>query len=70
MDVLRYKDVNLTLCFAGKSRRETHDMLRRLFTHSSQVKVCPCVKDVWVREVLRFLDAQMDNEPSHTELGS
>lgn len=70
MDMLRYKDVKLTLCFAGKSRRETHDMLRHIFTHRSQICVCPCVSDPWVREVLRFLDAQMNNEPSHTELGS
>jgi hypothetical protein len=50
--------------FRDKSRREVDDILRRILA-PDRVRVCPCVKDAWVRKTLEFLGAQVNNEPSH-----
>jgi hypothetical protein len=65
MDLLRYSDTILTVCLQDKPRREIHDILRQVFIHSSRIRICPCVKDPWVRKTLEFLGAQYSNESSH-----
>jgi len=73
MDLLRYSDTVLTVCFKDKSRREINDILRQLYSYRDRMRVCPCIKDTtppteispWVRETLTFLGAQFNNEPSH-----
>jgi hypothetical protein len=65
MDLLRYADTKLDVCFRDKSRREVNDILRQILVHPDRVRVCPCVKDAWVRKTLEFLGAQVNNEPSH-----
>jgi hypothetical protein len=65
MDLLHYSDSSTTFCFRDKPRREVHDILRAIFVNRERIRICPCVKDPWLRETLRFLGAQMNNEPSH-----
>jgi glutaredoxin 2 len=65
MDLLRYADTKLDVCFRDKSRREIHDTLRQILVHPDRIRVCPCVEDVWVRKILEFLGAQLNNESSH-----
>ena len=65
MDLLRYSDTVLTLCFKDKTRQEIHDSLRQIFVYRDRIRVCPCVTDPWVRQSLAFLNAQLNNEPSH-----
>ena len=65
MDLLHYSDTVLKVCLKDKSRREIHDVLRQVFVHSARIRICPCVTDPWIRKTLTFLNAQLDNEPSH-----
>jgi hypothetical protein len=65
MDTLKYADTLLVLCFAGMSRRDSHDALRQIYNYRDRIRVCPCVTDVWIRESLTILGAVFDNEPSH-----
>ena len=65
MDLLRYSETVLDVCLAGKTRRETHDIFRQIFTYPDRIRICPCVTDPWVRKTLEFLDARYSNEPSH-----
>lgn len=62
MDLLGYSDTILHVCLKDKPRREIHDVLRQIFVHPTRVRVCPCVKDAWVRKTLEFLGAQYSNE--------
>jgi hypothetical protein len=65
MDLLRYSDTVLPVCFRDKPRREIHDILRQIAVYPDRLLVCPCVTDPWVRKTLVFLGAHLDNEPSH-----
>lgn len=68
MDLLRYADTEIVVCFKGKSRREINDCLRQLLVHSDRIRICPCgLQEVgpWVRKTLEFLNARINNEPSH-----
>ncbi len=65
MDLLRYADTVLDVCLAGKTKRETHDILRQIAVYPKRIRICPCVQDPWIRQSLTFLDAQFNNEPSH-----
>ena len=65
MDLLRYADTKLDVCLRDKNRREIHDLLRQIYVHRDRIRVCPCVQDAWVRKILEFLGAQVNNEPSH-----
>ena len=67
MDLLRYADTRLDVCFKGKTRREIHDILRQILVHPDRIRVCPCVTDPWVRKTLKFLGAHINNEPSHPQ---
>jgi hypothetical protein len=70
MDLLRYPETILTVCFKDKTRQEIYDNLRLISVYRDRVRVCPCVKEPWVRQSLVFLDAQLNNEPSHQPNGS
>jgi hypothetical protein len=70
MDLLRYPDTVLTVCFKDKTRQEIHDSLRQIFVYRDRIRVCPCVTDRWVRQSLVFLNARLHNEPSHQSDGS
>ena len=69
MDLLRYSDVKLNVCFKEKSRREINDILRQIYLQPEKIRVCPCVKNqeelVWIRKTLEFLNAELSNESSH-----
>lgn len=69
MDLLRYSDTKLDICLKDKSRREINDILRQIYVHRSQIRICPCVntldKHGWIRKTLEFLNAEFNNEPSH-----
>jgi hypothetical protein len=65
MDLLGYSTTKLDMCLKDKPRREINDILRQIYVHRDRVRVCPCVQDVWVRKILEFLGAQVNNEPSH-----
>lgn len=69
MDLLRYSETKLDVCFRDKSRREINDILRQLLVHPTRIRICPCVRTmdgmVWVRKTLEFLGAELHNEPSH-----
>jgi hypothetical protein len=65
MDLLGYSDTVLDVCVRDLSRREIHDVFRRIFVYRQRIRICPCVTDPWVRKTLQFLDAQYSNEPSH-----
>ncbi len=69
MDLLRYSETKLDICFKGKGRREINDVLRQLLVHPDRIRICPCVHTldgmVWVRKTLAFLHAHINNEPSH-----
>lgn len=74
MDLLRYADTKLDVCFRGKSRRDINDVLRQLLVHPNRIRICPCVQTmdgmIWVRKTLEFLGAEIHNESSHTSCGS
>ena len=57
MDLLRYSDTVLSLCLKDKPRREVNDILRQMLLHPDRIRVCPCIKDVWIRKTLEFLGA-------------
>jgi len=69
MDLLRYSDTKLDICLKDKSRREINDILRQIYVHPQQIRICPCVKTLekhgWIRKTLEFLNATFSNEPSH-----
>jgi hypothetical protein len=69
MDLLRYSETKLDICFRDKSRREINDILRQLLVHPDRIRICPCVRQMdgmaWVRQTLEFLGAQLHNESSH-----
>lgn len=69
MDLLRYSDTKLDVCFGGKTRREINDILRQILVHPTRVRICPCIRTmegmVWVRKTMEFLGAEIDNESSH-----
>ena len=69
MDLLRYSDTTLEVCFKEKERREINDILRQIYNYPDRIRICPCVKStqnsVWIRKTLEFLDAKYSNEPSH-----
>ena len=62
MDLLRYSDTVLHVCLKGKSRREIDDIFRQIYVVPNRVRICPCVKDIWIRKTLEFLGAQYSNE--------
>ena len=70
MDLLRYSDTVLHVCFKEKPRREVNDILRQMLIHPDRIRVCPCVRDVWIRKTLEFLSAVYSNEPSCQLVGS
>lgn len=65
MDLLGYADTVLDVCLAGKSRREINDLFRQIYVVPARIRICPCIKDAWIRKTLEFLGAQYSNEPSH-----
>lgn len=69
MDLLRYSETKLDVCFRDKSRREINDILRQILVHPNRIRVCPCVRTMsgmaWVRKTLEFLGADIHNESSH-----
>lgn len=65
MDLLRYSETVLEVCFKDKSRREINDILRQIYVYPTRIRICPCVRDPWVRKTLEFLNPQFNNEPSH-----
>jgi hypothetical protein len=65
MDLLRYSDTVLEICFKDKPRREVYDILRQVFVHPTRIRICPCVTDPWIRKTLEFLAAHYSNESSH-----
>jgi hypothetical protein len=65
MDLLKYSETVLHVCLTEKSRREVHDILRQVYLVPDRIRICPCLKDPWVRKTLKFLNAVYDNEPSH-----
>ena len=71
MDLLRYSETNLIVCFRDKSRREINDILRQLLVHPDRIRICSCVRTLegmaWVRKTLEFLHAEIHNEPSHQQ---
>lgn len=69
MDLLRYSDTKLDVCFRDKSRREMYDTLRQVAVYPDRIRICPCVNDPWIRKTLEFLHAHYSNEPSHREPG-
>ncbi len=70
MDLLRYSETRLTVCFRDKSRRDMYDILRQVAVYPDRIFICPCVTDPWIRKTLEFLHAHYSNEPSHRESGS
>ncbi len=69
MDLLRYSETRLNVCFRDKTRREMYDILRQVAVYPERISICPCVADPWIRKTLAFLRAQYSNEPSHRESG-
>lgn len=69
MDLLRYSETRLAVCFRDKSRRDMYDILRQVAVYPERIRICPCVTDPWIRKTLEFLHAQYSNEPSHRESG-
>ena len=69
MDLLRYSDTTLEVCFKEKERREINDILRQIYNYPDRIRICPCVKNnqssIWIRKTLEFLDAKYSNESSH-----
>ena len=69
MDLLRYSETKLDICFKGKSRREINDVLRQILVHPDRIRICPCVRTldggIWIRKTLEFLNAHIHNESSH-----
>lgn len=69
MDLLRYSETKLDVCFRDKSRREINDILRQLLVHPARIRICSCVRTMedmsWVRKTLEFLNAEIHNESSH-----
>ena len=65
MDLLGYSSTKLDICFKDKNRREINDILRQLLIRPERIRICPCVKDAWIRKTLEFLNAEISNEPSH-----
>ena len=52
--LLRYTNAQ-DICLFESTRREMHDVVRSVSGRPGRVRVCPCVKDVWVRSALSFL---------------
>ena len=69
ISVLKYHDTTLDVCFRDLQRRQMYDLLRAIYVYPTRIRVCPCVTDPWIRQVLTFLNAQMNNEPSHRSDG-
>ena len=69
MDLLRYSDTKLNVCFKHKSRREINDILRQIYLQPEKIQICACIRQseelLWVRKTLEFLNAKLSNEPSH-----
>jgi len=69
MDLLRYSDTKLDVCFRDKTRREINDILRQILVHPTRIRICSCVRKTeglaWVRKTMEFLGAEISNEPSH-----
>jgi hypothetical protein len=65
MDLLGYSTTKLDMCLKDKSRREINDILRQVFLRPERIRICPCVKEPWIRKTLEFLNAEISNEPSH-----
>jgi hypothetical protein len=69
MDLLRYSETKLDICFKDKNRREINDILRQILVHPTRIRICSCVRTMdgmtWVRKTLEFLGAELSNEPSH-----
>ena len=69
MDLLRYSETKLEVCFRTKTKRDIHDVLRQAFVHRTRLVVCGCTQDAWVRKTLAFLGVELYNEPSGQHLG-
>lgn len=69
MDALVYKDAQLNLCLADKTKREIYDIVRQMYIYPARIRICPCIQDAWVRKTLEFLGAEYSNEPSHSSVG-
>ena len=65
ISLLKYQDTTLDVCFRNLTRRQMHDVLRAIYVYPTRIRVCPCVTDPWIRQVLTFLNAIINNEPSH-----
>jgi hypothetical protein len=69
MDLLRYSDTKLAVCFKDKTRREINDVLRQIYIHPEKIQICACIHQLenmhWIRKTLQFLNAEISNEPSH-----
>ena len=69
MDLLRYSETKLDVCFRDKNRREVNDILRQILLHPTRIRICSCVRKMegmtWVRKTMEFLGAEISNEPSH-----
>jgi hypothetical protein len=69
MDLLRYSETKLDVCFRDKNRREINDILRQILVHPTRIRICSCVRKMegltWVRKTMEFLGAEISNEPSH-----
>jgi hypothetical protein len=64
MDLLRYSETVLEICFHTKTKREIHDVLRAAACYPSRMVVCGCTQDAWTRKTLSFLGVSINNEPS------
>jgi hypothetical protein len=69
ISLLKYHDTTLDVCFRDLTRRQMYDMLRAIYVYPTRIRVCPCIKDPWIRQVLTFLNAHINNEPSHRSDG-
>jgi hypothetical protein len=69
ISLLKYHDTTLDVCFRDLTRRQMYDILRAIYVYPTRIHVCPCVTDPWIRQVLTFLNAHLNNEPSHRSDG-
>jgi hypothetical protein len=69
ISLLKYQDTTLDVCFQNLTRRQMYDILRAIYVYPTRIRVCPCVTDPWIRQVLTFLNAIINNEPSHRSDG-
>lgn len=69
ISLLKYPDTTVDVCFRNLTRRQMYDIIRAIHVYPTRIRVCPCLTDPWIRQVLTFLNAQLHNEPSHRSDG-